>query len=74
MSVMSPLLLSLVGELLLIPFRGNQVAAGTCGLVLGPAPEEPLERLLVRFDSTLQGREGVEVPLLVTSIYDQYAI
>jgi len=36
------------------------VAAGTCGLVLGPAPEEPLERLLVRFDSTLQGREGVE--------------
>jgi len=38
------------------------VAAGTCGVVLGPAPEEPLERLLVRFDSQLMNeRESVEI-------------
>jgi energy-converting hydrogenase Eha subunit E len=39
----------------------NPVAAGTCGLVLGPAPEEPLERLLVRFETTSQLREAVEI-------------
>lgn len=43
--------LSLEGE--------EPVAAGTCGVVLGPAPEEPLERLLVRFDVP-SGIEGVE--------------
>lgn len=38
------------------------VAVGTCGLVVGPAPEEPLERLLVRFDIVSQGSatEAVE--------------
>lgn len=36
------------------------VATGTCGLVLGPAAEEPLELLLVRFDCTSSVREPVE--------------
>lgn len=39
----------------------NPVAAGTLGLVIGPAPEEPLERLLVRFDNSSQGREIAEI-------------